>query len=50
MPGGDKGRGEPRSALEAQIDLILSGIRGVVEPLAEAAVFPDNWRDIGRVD
>ena len=44
------GRQEPRTPLEAQIDLILFGIPGVVEPLAEAAIWPNDWREQRRVD
>lgn len=50
MPVNDEGREEPRSRLGAQIDLILSGIPGVVEPLEEAAVWPPNWRERGEFD
>ena len=50
MPDTYGGRQEPRSPLEAQIDLLLFGIDDVVEPLPEAAVWPDDWRDQGRVD
>jgi subtilisin family serine protease len=50
MPTDYEGREPPRSRIEAQVDLILNGIPGVVEPLAEAAVWPDNWREQGEVD
>jgi Subtilase family len=50
MPVDDEGREEPRSRLEAQIDLILSGIPGVVDPLEEAEVWPPNWRERGSFD
>ena len=45
MPTDGPGRETPRSSLEAQIDLILHGIPGVVEPLEEAAVWPPDWRE-----
>jgi subtilisin family serine protease len=45
-----EGREPPRSRLEAQIDLILNGIPGVVEPLAEAAAWPPDWREQNQVD
>ena len=50
MPVDDEGREEPRSRLEAQIDLILSGIPDVVDPLEEAEVWPPNWRERGSFD
>ncbi len=50
MPVDDQGREEPRSRLEAQIDVILHGIPGVVSGLEEAAVWPLNWREERRVD
>jgi hypothetical protein len=50
MPTDYEGRGEPRSRIEAQVDLILNGIPGVVPGLEEAAVWPDNWREQGEVD
>jgi len=45
-----EGHEPPRSPLEAQIDLILHGIPDVVEPLEEAAAWPPEWREEGRVD
>ena len=45
-----EGREPPRNPLEAQIDLILHGIPGVVAPLEEAAAWPPDWRDRGEVD
>ena len=50
MPIDYGGRELPRTRLEAQIDLVLHGIPGVVEPLEGAAVWPDNWREHGEVD
>jgi len=50
MPVNDEGHESPRSRLEAQIDLVLHGIPGVVEPLEEAAVWPDDWRERDEVD
>jgi hypothetical protein len=50
MPNGDEGGQEPRSRLEAQIDLVLHGIPGVVAGLEEAAVWPPDWRERGEVD
>ena len=50
MPVNDEGHEPPRSRLEAQIDLVLHGIPGVVEPLEEAAVWPDDWRERDEVD
>lgn len=46
----DEGRERPRRRLEAQIDLLLSGIPDVVERLEDAAVWPPDWREQGRVD
>lgn len=50
MPIRNKGNEGPRTALEAQIDLILHGIRGVVGGLEGAAVWPPEWREHGQVD
>ena len=45
MPIGDEGRDEPRSPLDAQIRLILSGIPGVQEGLEGAAAWPPDWAE-----
>ncbi len=50
MPISDEGRDNPRSRLDAQIDLILHGIPGVVDGLEGAAAYPPNWADLGEVD
>jgi hypothetical protein len=44
------GRGEPRSVLQAQIDLILHGIPEVEEGLEGAAAWPPDWADRDDVD
>jgi subtilisin family serine protease len=46
----DGGRGEPRSRFHAQIDLMLSGIPGVVEGLEGSTAHPADWADRGQVD
>ena len=46
----DQGRDEPRSRLHAQIDLMLSGIPGVVDGLEGAVAHPADWADRGQVD
>jgi subtilisin family serine protease len=50
MSIGDEGRDEPRSSLDAQIRLILSGIPGVSEGLEGAAAWPPDWAERGDVD
>src|SRR5215469_13647309 len=50
MPIREEGRDEPRSRLEAQIDLVLHGIPDVVEGLEGAAAWPPDWRERGEVD
>ena len=50
MPIGDEGRDEPRSSLDAQIRLILSGIPDVQEGLEGAAAWPPDWAERGEVD
>ncbi len=50
MPIGDEGRERPRSSLDAQISLILSGIPDVEEGLEGAAAWPPDWAEQGRVD
>src|SRR5258708_9550018 len=50
MPIGDEGREEPRSRLDAQIRLILSGIPDVEEGLEGAAAWPPDWAGGGAVD
>lgn len=44
------GRGEPRTVLQAQIDLILHGIPGVDEGLEGAAAWPPDWAERNDVD
>ena len=41
---------EPRSRLHAQVELMLSGIPGVVDGLEGAAAHPADWADQGVVD
>ena len=50
MPINDQGREEPRSPLDAQIRLILSGIPGVQEGLEGAAAWPPDWAERDDVD
>jgi len=50
MPIDDQGRDEPGSPLDAQIRLILSGIRDVSGGLEGAAAWPPNWAESGEVD
>src|SRR5215470_3533192 len=50
MPISEEGRDEPRSRLEAQIDLILHGIPDVVEGLEGAAAWQTDWPERGEVD
>lgn len=45
----NEGHDEPRSPLHAQINLLLSGIPGVVEPLDGVAAYPADWADGGDV-
>ena len=47
MTIGDDG---PRTRLQAQINLILHGIPGVVEGLEGAAVWPPDWAQLDDVD
>ncbi len=46
----DEGQYEQRSRLHAQVELILSGIPGVVDGLEGAAAHPADWADRGEVD
>ena len=46
----DEGRDEQRRRLQAQVDLILSGIPGVMDGLEGAAAHPGDWTDRGEVD
>ena len=46
----DEGRDGPRSSLDAQISLILSGITDVQEGLEGAAAWPPDWAEQGDVD
>lgn len=46
----DEGRDEQRRRLQAQADLILSGIPGVMDGLEGAAAHPADWADRGEVD
>ena len=46
----DEGQGEPHGRLHAQIELMLSGIPGVVDGLEGAAAHPADWADRGEVD
>ena len=46
----DEGQDERRRRLQAQVDLILSGIPGVVDGLEGAAAHPSDWADRGEVD
>jgi Subtilase family len=39
----DNGHGEPRTVLQAQINLILHGIPGVEDGLEDAAAWPPDW-------
>jgi subtilisin family serine protease len=46
-----KGNGEPRSRLEAQVNLILQGIPDVEEGgLEGSAAYPPEWAELGDVD
>jgi subtilisin family serine protease len=45
----ERGHG-PQSRLEAQIELILHGIRGGDGGLPGAAVWPQNWAELNKVD
>ena len=44
------GQDEQRRRLQAQIDLILSGIPGVMDGLEGAAAHPGDWAERGEVD
>lgn len=46
----DEGHNEPRSRLEAQLNLILSGIPDVMEGLEGAAAHPSDWAERGEAD
>jgi hypothetical protein len=46
----DNGHGEPRTVLQAQIDLILHGIPDVEKGLEDAAAWPPRWADDNNVD
>ncbi len=46
----DEGQDEQRRRLQAQVDLILSGIPGVMDGLAAAAAHPADWAERGEVD
>jgi len=48
--GDGDGNGRPRTRLEAQVDLILHGIPGVVAGLPGAAAWPPNRREQDPVD
>jgi subtilisin family serine protease len=50
MPINDQGHDEPRSRLDAQIRLILSGIPDVEEGLEGAAAWPPDWAEQDDVD
>jgi len=50
MRNGDEGNSEPRSRLEAQIDLILHGVPGAEEGLEDAAVWPPDWDNADKVN
>jgi subtilisin family serine protease len=55
MTDGDDRRNEPRSTLEAQVDLILNGFPGGDGGLPDAAVWPPDWNspdkdNVGYVD
>jgi len=50
MPIDYEGREPPQTRLEAQIDLVLHGIPGVVAGLEDAAVWPEDWRERREVD
>jgi hypothetical protein len=50
MATSDNGRGEPRTRLEAQTRLLLHGIPDVEDSLEGAAIYPDNWAELGDVD
>ena len=41
---------EPQSRLHAQVELMLSGIPGVVDGLEGSAAHPGDWADRGVVD
>jgi len=47
MATSDNGSSEPRTSLEAQIGLLLGGIPDVESGLEGAAVYPDNWAEVG---
>ena len=49
-PDNDNGRGEPRTVLQAQLDLILHGIPGVEEGLEDAAAYPPEWEEDNDVN
>ncbi len=44
------GDGEPRSRLEAQVNLILHGMPDVEEGLEGSAAYPPEWAELGKVD
>ena len=46
----DEGQDERRRRLQAQVDLILSGIPGVADGLEGAAAHPADWAERGEVD
>jgi hypothetical protein len=50
MTSHSEGQGGPRSRLQAQVGLILSGMPGVTEGLEGAAAYPGNWAELGEVD
>jgi subtilisin family serine protease len=50
MPINNNDQGEPRSRLEAQINLILHGMPGIEEGLPGAAAWPPNWAELDEVD
>ena len=46
----DEGQDERRRRLQAQVDLILSGIPGVMNGLRGAVAHPADWAERGEVD
>jgi subtilisin family serine protease len=50
LPAGHDADHHRQSRLNAQIDLILSGVRGVTEGLEGAAAWPPDWSEHDNVD
>ena len=50
MTAQDEGQDGPRSRLQAQVGLILSGIPGTMDGLEGAVAHPADWADRGEVD